>query len=50
MTALLIKLGTYLLSTKLLKAIVVSLCEVLVERTDNTVDDEILKKVKEYMK
>lgn len=50
MTSILLKGLTYILSTKLLKAIVVSTCEVLVKRTDNTVDDEILAKVKEYMK
>lgn len=41
---------SYILSTKILKAIVIATVEVLVKRTDNTLDDEILEKVKEYLK
>lgn len=50
MIPILIKGLTYILSTKLLKVIVLSTIEVLVKRTDNTFDDEILEKVKDYMK
>lgn len=50
MTAIIIKCLTYLMSTKCLKVLVISTIEVLVKRTDNKVDDEILEKVKEYMK
>lgn len=50
MTSMIIKGLTYIFSTKLLKVIVLSTVEVLVKRTDNTFDNEILEKVKEYMK
>lgn len=50
MTAMIVKTLTYILSTKILKMIMIATCEVLVKRTDTTIDDEILDKVKEYMK
>ena len=50
MTVFITKFITHICSTKLLKILVISMIDVLVKRTNTKVDDEILAKVKEYLK
>lgn len=49
MSALLAKFLTQKLLLKLTKLIIISILELLVSRTDNTFDDELLAKIKEAL-